>query len=95
MRSQIIRPRESLALYKSFNLLFDIKYFQTKGELQYVEDKKHDRRSKGSLLKMSSLLCLRQASMGVSPEGLMQKLEEEVKKQINVVFTLSGRRAWE
>jgi hypothetical protein len=26
--------------------------------------------------------------MGVSPEGLMQKLEEEVKKQINVVFAL-------
>jgi hypothetical protein len=34
---------------------------------------------------MSSLPCIRQASMGVSPEGLMQKLEEEVKVNMYIV----------
>ena len=34
---------------------------------------------------MSSLPCTRQASMGVSPEGLMQKLEEEVKVNMYIV----------
>jgi hypothetical protein len=34
---------------------------------------------------MSSLLSIRQASMGVSPEGLMQKLEEEVKVNMYIV----------